>query len=515
MRDLFEAINHLVKRLHRREQEIEASRKTLSHKADQSASTLSLREEELKRATEQISEAKDRLHRASYYDSLTSLPNRTLFTEQLRQLLNVRERDGRYLGLLLVNLNNFRRINESLGYAVGDQLLSLVAQRLIGCVRASDMLATNRQSAAPIDVSRIGGDEFTLVLLMLESPESAGAIAQRVTNTLAEPCNVDGQEISLTASIGISIAPTDGETVEDLLRAAAAAMQHGRASRSADFVYYKQDMDTSAVAQFKFEIELRQALEREQLTLHYQPQVDVFDGAIVGAEALLRWEHPEFGLVPPNRFLPVAEELGMMRDLGDWVLMEACRQLQACSARGLDLPRIAVNISAMEVSQDFVHRVWNALEKYGLRPSRLELGLSEGVLDDANPDLARSVTALGDMGVYLSLDNFGTAGAPLACLGRYSLDEIKVDRRFVSGCDKRAETGRLAKAIIAMAESLQMRPLAEGVETSGEYRFLAANGVRTMQGYLFSKPVSAAQLHTQLGVPWYYSSQIQRMALSD
>jgi len=515
LRDVFDAINQLVNRLRRREQEIESGQKQLSRKADESASRLSLREEELKQAAEQITEAKDRLHRAAYYDALTALPNRALFHEQLRQLLSVRERDGRYLALLLVNLNNFRRINESLGYTVGDQLLALVAQRLIGCVRASDMLTTNRQSATSIDVSRIGGDEFSLVLPMQDSPESAGEVAQRALRALAEPCSVEGHEIALTASIGISIAPSDGDNAEELLRAAAAALHHGKGGLNNEVIYYRQDMDTSAVDQFKFEIELRRALDREQLVLHYQPQVDTFDGAIVGAEALLRWQHPEFGLVSPDRFIPIAEELGMMRELGDWVLLEACRQMRDCSAQGLELPRVAVNVSAMEVSGDFVQRVWSALEKHGLRPSSLELGLSEGVLDDANPELARSVTALGDMGVYLSLDNFGTAGAPLACLGRYSLNEIKIDRRFVSGCDAPGDNGRLAKAIIAMAESLQMRPLAEGVETPGEYRFLAANGVRTMQGYLFSKPVSGEELQALLGVPWYYASQIQRMALSN
>ncbi|MAT91645.1 MAG: hypothetical protein CME59_03515 [Halioglobus sp.] len=513
-RDIAEAIKEVMGGLERRVQEITAGEKMLNMKADQSASQLVDREEELRRATAEISETRDRLHRAAYYDSLTSLPNRALFTEQFRQLLRLRERDQRPLALLLINLRNFRRINESLGHVCGDLVLAGVASRLSQCVRDSDVLAASADAAdGRVEVSRLGGDEFALVLNQLDGVEAAGVVAQRLVDSLAEPIQVEQREIVVSVAVGIALAPKDGESVEELLRAAATAAYHGQDGPGKDVVYFNRDMENADTDRFRLEADLRRAREEGQLLLHYQPQVDTFDGSIVGAEALLRWEHPALGLVPPYQFIPLAEEMGLIDELGEWVVWEACRQLSAWRAEGLELPRVAINVSAGEYSAQFNTRLHRVLQETGLSPRSLELGLSEGILADGRPDIDRGLRELADLGVYLSLDGFGTSGAPLACLGQYALDEIKIDRGFVADCDRREGTGRVVKGIVAMAQSLELRLLAEGVESPGEYQFLAASGVRAMQGYLFSRPVSAQELGRQLAEPWYYSSQIQRMAL--
>ncbi len=513
-RELHAAINELIHHLKRQNQEAEAGRKLTSMKADENESRLSEREAELERIAAEASEAKDRLHRASYYDSLTSLPNRALFTEQFRQLLKLRERDKRPLALLLLNLINFRRVNESLGHSVGDLVLKQLAERLSDCVRASDVVSRTVDTEAGAELARLGGDEFAVVLNQLEDTDAAAAVAARFLEVLGEPFEVDGREIVVSASIGIALAPDDGESIEDLLRAAATAVHHGKSNPAGGYHYFSRDMDVSGVDRLRLETELRKSVERGQLQLHYQPQVDTFDGSIIGAEALLRWEHPEFGQVPPYRFIPLAGEIGMMQALGDWVLEESCRQLRAFRDAGLDLPRVAVNVSALEFGPRLTGRVSEVLQQSDLPPASLELGLSEGVLAQGGAESDACLAELAAMGVYLSVDNFGAGHTPLAYLAEYALDEIKLDRGFVKDCDSRAGNAKLVQAIIALAGQLQVRLLAEGVETAGEYQFLSDKGARYMQGYLFSRPIPAAELQEQLAEPWYFMSHIQRLALS-
>jgi EAL domain-containing protein (putative c-di-GMP-specific phosphodiesterase class I) len=290
-------------------------------------------------------------------------------------------------------------------------------------------------------------------------------------------------------------------------------MYHARNAVNRKFLFYREDMADTGPDHIKLEAELRKALERGQLRLHYQPQVDTGDGSIVAAEALLRWDHPEYGHVPPLKFIPLAEDIGIIGELGDWVLTEATRQLNAFQEEGLKLPRVAINVSTFQFGHAFVERIREVFEASGLAPSALELGLSEGLLMNKDAETLRALNELREMGVCLSVDDFGTGYAPIGYLGRYPLDEIKIDRSFVRDCDRRAESGRLVLATIAMAKSLGLRVVAEGVETAEEYRFLTANGVRLMQGYLFSKPVPALELQQQLNVGWHYLEQVQRLAL--
>ena len=507
-------LNNLIGGVSSYKKEIATDHKLLSWRVDESASKLSTRDEELSKATEEITETRDQLHQVSYYDNLTALPNRRLFTEQLNLLLRLSERSHKPLALLFLNLDNFKRINDSLGHSAGDLLLKEVAKRLTECLRNSDMLAHHVEAGPRIDVSRLGGDEFTVVLNQLDTIDSAGLVAQRVIDRLVEPMQIEGHELVVTPSVGIATAPRDAADVDGLLRAAGIAMHHAKTSSRKDFLFYTEEMDAAGLDHLKLESDLRKAVERQELVLHYQPQVDTANGSIVGAEALLRWEHPEFGLILPFRFISLAEEIGLIDELGDWVLVEACRQLKEFKEQGLELPRIAINVSTIQFNSAFMDRVKEVLVQADLPPSMLELGLSEGILMNNDSKTIRALEEIKEMGVYLSVDNFGTGYTPLGALSRYPLDELKIDRSFVSDCDRREERARLVTAITAMAKSLKLHMVAEGVETAGEYQFLASNGVRVMQGYLFSKPVTANELQRQLVVPWHFMVDIQRIALT-
>jgi diguanylate cyclase (GGDEF)-like protein len=422
-------------------------------------------------------------------------------------------RSAKPLAVLFINLNDFHRINESLGRNAGDTLLQEVGKRLVSCVRASDVLAHYVNSEDSVNVSRIGGDEFAVVLSQLDAVDAAGLVAQRIVDKLIEPLTIQGHELVVCPSIGIAVAPRNGMDAEDLLTSSCTAMHHAKMDNNRNFLFFSDEMQATGQDDLKMESELRKALERNELCLHYQPQVDTTNGSIICAEALLRWEHAEFGPVSPAKFIRLAEKMGLIWELGDWVLVQACRQMQEFKKLGLDLPRIAINISPQQFRPAFVTRLREVLQSANLSPSMLELGLSEVILMDNDSNVLSFLQELKDTGVYLSLENFGTNHAPISYLSRHPLDEIKIDRSFVLDCDKRKDAARLVKAIIAMARSLNLRTVAEGVENEGEFRFLAENGVGIMRGYLFSKPVPASELQQLLLVPWHFMTQIQRMAL--
>jgi len=506
-------LNSLIDNSASQKYEAGLDHKLLLLKADDRASQLSMREQQLSAASEEISATREQLHRLANYDHLTSLPNRQLFVEQLELLLRLCARDAKPLAVLFLNLDNFSRINESLGRNAGDLLLKEVSKRLTGCLRSSDILAHYVSTNEGMSISRFGSDEFAFVLSQLDSIDAAGMVAQRVTDVLNESMIIDGHELVVSSSIGIAIAPRNGMDVEGLLRCASTAMQQAKSTNASNFLYYKEFMEPTDHDDLKIESELRKAIDRNELSLHYQPQVDTTDGSIICAEALLRWENHEFGSVSPARFIPLAEKMGLIWELGDWVLVEACRQMKAFEEQGLELPRIAINISPQQFKPAFITRVREVLNSVNLSPSMLELGLSEVILMDNDGEVLKFLQELKETGVYLSLENFGTNHAPISYLGRQPLDEIKIDRSFVLDCDTRKDAARLVKAIIAMTKSLNLHTVAEGVETAGQYRFLAANGVNIMRGYLFSKPVPAAELQQLLVVPWHFMPQLQRMAL--
>jgi len=512
-KNIAELLNSFLDNSASQKYEVGLDHKLLLLKADERASQLSMRDQQLSEASEEISAAREQMHRLANYDHLTSLPNRQLFTEQLELLLRLCARDAKPLAVLLLNLNNFGRINESLGRDVGDLLLKEIGKRLVGCLRSSDILAHYVNATEGMNISRFGGDEFAFVLSQIDSTDAAEMVAQRVTDRLVEPILIHDHELVVSSSIGIAIAPRNGMDVEALLRCASTAMQHAKSTSNGNVLFYSEDMEPTDQDDFKIESELRKAIDRNELSLHYQPQVDTTDGSIICAEALLRWESSELGLVSPARFIPLAEKMGLIWELGDWVLVEACRQMNAFNEQGLELPRISINISPQQLRPEFITRVREVLLAANLSPSKLELGLAEFILMDNDSDVFKFLQELKKTGVYLSLDNFGTNHAPISYLGRYPLDEIKIDRSFVLNCDTRKDAAKLVKAIIAMARSLNLHTVAEGVETAGQYRFLAANGVTIMRGYLFSKPVPAAELQQLLLVPWHFMPQLQRMAL--
>ena len=511
VKEIATILNGIITGLSKYKNRMDVDHQLLSMKVEERTSQLTRRNEELNKAVLEVTETKDQLRQMAYYDSLTSLPNRRLFTEQLDLLLRLAKRNGETLALLFLDLDNFKRINDSLGHSAGDQLLREVGSRLSGCVRDSDVVAHYVESGPKIDVSRLGGDEFTVVLNQVDCAESAGMVAQRLLDALSEPLEIGGHELVVTPSIGIALAPGDASDVDGLLKAADTAMYHAKAAGKNTCMFYNSDMDAAGVDRLQLEADLRRALERNEFVLHYQPQVDTRSGSVVGAEALVRWEHPEKGMIPPFRFIPLMEEMGYIGALGEWVLREACRQMKAFEADGFKLPKVAVNVSALQFNSAFIKTVRAVLQETGLDPAKLELELTEGVvMADAGATL-QSLTQLKDMGVSLSIDDFGTGYSSLSYLSRFPLDELKIDRSFVIEYDKSDNDASLVIAIIAMARSLNLRLVAEGVETSEQYEFLTSNGAHVIQGYLFSKPVPADELQPLLA-PWHFMEQVQSMA---
>jgi diguanylate cyclase (GGDEF)-like protein len=502
-------LNNIIGDLNSHKARMNVDHQLLSMKVEERTSQLSRRNEELNQAVKEVTETKNRLRQLAYYDSLTSLPNRRLFTEQLDLLLRLAKRNKEIMALLFLDLDNFKRINDSLGHSSGDVLLREVAKRLTRCVRDSDLVASYTDSNSRIDVSRLGGDEFTVVLNQLSSAESAGVVAKRLLDMFAQPITIEGHEIVITPSIGLAIAPTDADTVEGLLKAADTAMYHAKTSGKNKWMFYSSSMDAANVEKLKLENELRRAMERGELALHYQPQVDTLTGTVVGAEALMRWQHPEMGMVPPFKFIPLAEEMGLIGALGEWGLEEACRQMVELQELGLDLPQVSVNVSALQFNQPFIKRVSDVLAKTGLRPMRLQLELTEGIMMDDKDTTLRALHHLRELGVHLSMDDFGTGYSSLSYLSRFPLNELKIDRSFVIDLEKSENDASLVIAIIAMARSLKLQLVAEGVETPAQYHFLRNYGASVIQGYLFSKPLTFEALKPLL-VPGYFKDQIQQ-----
>lgn len=510
VKEIATVLNAIIGGLNSYKTRIGVDHQLLSMKVEERTAQLSQRNEELNKAVKQVTETKDRLRQMAYFDSLTSLPNRRLFTEQLDLLLRLTKRNNEMLALLFLDLDNFKRVNDSLGHSAGDTLLREVADRLASCVRESDVVAHFVDSESRIDVSRLGGDEFTVVLNQVENAEAVSKVAQRLLTALLAPVEIDGHELVITPSIGIALAPNDAEDLEGLLKAADTAMFHAKARGKNTFVFYTSDMDAAGVERLQLETDLRKALDRNELLFHYQPQVDTRTGTVVGVEALLRWQHPEQGMIPPFRFIPVAEEIGLIGEMGNWGIREACRELVELRKEGLELPKIAVNVSALQFNKNFCPTVKQILEASGVPPSALELELTESILMEDSHSTVKALQELKAMGLRLSIDDFGTGYSSLSYLSRFPLDELKIDRSFVIDFDKSANDASLVRAIIAMGQSMQLELVAEGVETSEQFHFLSRHGADVIQGYLFSRPVTAAELRPMLA-PGYFLEQIREI----
>lgn len=426
--------------------------------------------------------AEQKIRELADFDVLTGLPNRRLLRDRVTQLLATAERQETPLAVMFLDLDHFKRVNDSLGHSVGDELLCAVAQRLGMAVRRVDTLA------------RLGGDEFILALPGIHATDAAD-VARRLIDTCNHPYHVAGHELIVTASIGISIVPQDGNDFEVLLRNADAAMYKAKELGRNTFQFYAADMNTATLERLMMESSLRRALRNKEFVLHYQPLVSLQSGLIIGVEALLRWQHPDLGLIMPDRFIQVAEETGLINPIGDWVLCEACRQAQAWIDAGLPPLIMAVNVAPVQFRQNgFVDVVAGALAASGLAAGLLELEVTERtVMNDADINIG-TLAALHRMGVELSLDDFGTGYSSLAYLKRFPVAKLKIDRSFVRDLETDADDQAIASTIVSMGRNLRLTVLAEGVETRQQLDLLRRMDCDMAQGFLFSRALPADEV---------------------
>jgi diguanylate cyclase (GGDEF)-like protein/PAS domain S-box-containing protein len=414
------------------------------------------------------------------HDSLTDLPNRSLFNDRLTEAMTLAGRYRRQLAVLFLDVDRFKHVNDSLGHDIGDRLLQSIAQRLLGCVRASDT------------VSRQGGDEFVILLSELTHAQDATICADKILETLRAPHRIDHYDVQVTASIGIVTYPDDGADCETLLKHADFAMYHAKDCGRDTRQFFKRDLNQRAVKRQSLEDSMRHALEREEFSVHYQPKVNLENGEIVGVEALIRWLHPAIGLVSPAEFIPIAEECGLMVPIGRWVLGQACHQAQAWQDIGLAPIRIAVNISAAELrARDFLKGIGAILAETGLDPHLLELELTETFMVQDSTAMLAILQDLKGFGLKLALDDFGTGYSSLSHLRRFPIDTLKIDRSFVRAITTNADDASIVSAVISMGKNLHMRVVAEGVETREQLAFLQDRECPFGQGYFFSQPLTA------------------------
>ena len=417
------------------------------------------------------------------HDSLTGLPNRMLFTDRVGQAISLARRHGGQAAVLFLDLDGFKQVNDSFGHTTGDGLLKSVAQRLLACLRNPDT------------ASRHGGDEFALLLQDLHRPEDAAAAARRILRALGEVHSVDGRQLHVTASIGVSIYPDDGFDAETLIRNADTAMYWAKKNGTQCFQFYTPELNVCALeSQFTTE-DLRLALERNELTLHYQPKVNLKTGNMIGTEALSRWNHPTCGAISPAQFIPVAEESGLILPIGAWVFQEACSQAQAWATSGVPARKMAVNVSGVQFqSEDFLDGLFAALSKTGLDPRLLELDLTESVLMSHPGRTASILKSLQAEGVRVSVDNFGTGNSSLSSMQKLPLNAVKIDRSFVRQITTLPGGTAAVEAFIGMARSLHLRVIAQGVETAEDLEFLWDHDCDEAQGNFFSRPVPPEEL---------------------
>jgi diguanylate cyclase (GGDEF)-like protein/PAS domain S-box-containing protein len=469
-----------IVRLDGSELDVEAAASPFTHQGKPSVQVVMRDITERKKANE-------RLNYLAQYDSLTGLPNRSLFRDRLEHSLAQAKRSGRPAAVLYIDLDRFKTVNDTLGHAIGDKLLQQVAERLAQCVRRGDT------------VGRFGGDEFGMILLDLAKPGDAAVVAQKINDALARPFDLDGHRTFATASIGITLYPGDATDAAALNMNADAAMYRAKELGRNNYQFFTQEMNERAKQRMHMEASMRRALERGEFLLHYQPKVDLASGAICGIEALLRWVQPEKGLVSPAEFIPVLEDTGLIVPVGEWVTREACRQIASWQQAGLEVPPVAVNLSARQFQQkNLVGMMRDILGESGVGAALLQFEITESLLMNDPEGAVRTLLGLKELGVMLSVDDFGTGYSSLAYLKRFPLDALKIDRAFIKDIVTDADDAAITLAIINLAHNLKLKVIAEGVETEAQLNLLALHACDEMQGYYFSRPVPAAELEAML-----------------
>ena len=422
----------------------------------------------------------EELYFLAHYDALTQIPNRMLFTDRLGQACREALRSGREVALLFIDVDRFKQVNDSLGHAFGDELLCAIARRMQVCARESDTVA------------RLGGDEFAILMDGVRGREDPEALALRLVDSMREPVCIVDREVRVSLSIGIALYPRDDRDAETLLSKADAAMYEVKTSGRNGFRHFEAGISSYSSERSSLEAELKQALDHAEFILYYQPQIDLASGAVVGAEALIRWNHPKRGLLAPGSFIEIAEESGLIVPIGDWILAEACRQHREWMQQGLPSLRLGINISALQFHQaDFVKRVKRMLSEPGVDPAFLEFELTESMVMRKASSVLDMLHELKAAGVRLALDDFGTGYSSLGYLSRFPIDRLKIDQSFVRGVDQIPVNASILRAITALAKSLSLHVVAEGVETEAELNVVRECGCDESQGYLHSRPMPA------------------------
>ena len=445
--------------------------------------TINLNSRELDEANSLLTKQTKEISQLATIDALTGLANRHLYNDKIVQAVNSSKQNDNKFVIMFIDLDNFKTVNNSLGHHIGDLLLRHVAERLLSCIQKSDTVA------------RMGGDEFTILLEEIQDVDDTSKISKNILDELSRPFHLDGQEIMLTASIGISVFPSDGTDLVSLSKHADTAMYHAKKQGRNNYQFYHPAMSVKALEHIAFESRLRKAVYRREFVLHYQPQLDINSGKIIGMEALVRWQSPEFGMVMPSDFIPLAEETGLISPIGEWVLHSACMQNKVWQKAGFKKIKVAVNVSGQQLqSSNFTSAVDSALKISSLSPEFLDLELTESTVMQRRKHSINILHELKERGIHLSIDDFGTGYSSLSNLKRISIDKLKIDRSFISDISDNPDATTIIEAIIAMAQSMNLQVLAEGVETLKQFDFLSEIGCDQIQGYLASKPVPAGEM---------------------
>jgi diguanylate cyclase (GGDEF)-like protein len=440
-------------------------------------------------------QAAERVKYLAHHDPLTDLPNRYLFNDRLKQAIAHADREKQFLAVLFLDIDNFKHINDTIGHRAGDQLLQGIATRLMLGIRKTDSISRPSTEDPEHMVARLGGDEFTMLLTDTNNIQDPATVARRILSMLSDPFVIGGQEVFITASVGIAVYPLDGEDIDTLLINADVAMYQAKNNGKNNFQYYSASMNTLSAERFAVESKLRKALDQNEFMLFYQPQIDIYTGKIIGVEALIRWLQPDLVLIKPGEFIPLAEETGLIIPIGEWVLRTACAENKAWQKVGLQPIRMTVNVSSIQFRQNnFVETVSGILRDTGLDPHYLQLELTEGTIMQDSPNTIKKLHSLRAMGIQVAIDDFGTGYSSLNYLKRFPLSTLKIDYSFVKDIGTSPTDQAIINAIVSLAHNFNLKVIAEGVEKKKQLTFLRECGCEGAQGHLICPPVNTVVL---------------------